>query len=65
MNTFVGPRPYAEPEAAARKLMEIANAFEAVQDGRIFIESTGRSSTIIKAARVQWRYRQVDVRFCP
>ena len=24
---FVEPRPYADPEAAARKLMELANAF--------------------------------------
>jgi hypothetical protein len=31
-------RPYADPEAAARKLIEIANSVEAVQDGRIFIE---------------------------
>jgi hypothetical protein len=31
-------RPYAEPEKAARKLLEIANATEAVQDGRIHIE---------------------------
>ena len=31
-------RPYADPEAAARKLIEIANAVEAVQDGRIHIE---------------------------
>jgi hypothetical protein len=31
-------RPYAEPEAAARKLIEIANSVEAVQDGRIHIE---------------------------
>jgi hypothetical protein len=35
---YVEPRPYADPEAAARKLMEIANAVEPVQDGRIFIE---------------------------
>ncbi len=33
---FVGP--YSDPEAAARKLLEIANSVEAVQDGRIFIE---------------------------
>jgi hypothetical protein len=32
------PRPYADPEIAARKLVEIANAVEAVQDGRIYIE---------------------------
>jgi hypothetical protein len=32
------PRPYANPETAARKLVEIANAVEAVQVGRIYIE---------------------------
>jgi hypothetical protein len=31
-------RPYADPEAAMRKLLDIANATEAVQDGRIHIE---------------------------
>jgi hypothetical protein len=31
-------RPYADPEVAARKLIEIANTMEAVQDGRIHIE---------------------------
>jgi hypothetical protein len=31
-------RPLADPDAAARKLMELANAFEPVQDGRIHIE---------------------------
>jgi hypothetical protein len=31
-------RPFADPEAAARKLLEIANATEPVQDGRIHIE---------------------------
>ena len=35
---FIEPRPFADPEAAARKLLEIANAFEPVQDGRVFIE---------------------------
>jgi hypothetical protein len=35
---FAEGRPYADPEAAARKLIEIANQVEAVQDGRIFIE---------------------------
>jgi hypothetical protein len=35
---FVGPRPFVDPDAAARKLVEIANGVEAVQDGRIFIE---------------------------
>jgi hypothetical protein len=31
-------RPYAEPEAAARKLLELAANVPAVQDGRIYIE---------------------------
>ncbi|WP_234685313.1 hypothetical protein [Bradyrhizobium monzae] len=31
-------RPYSDPEAAARKLIEIAKSTEAVQDGRIHIE---------------------------
>jgi len=35
---FATDRPYADPEKAARKLLEIANAAEAVQDGRIPIE---------------------------
>ena len=35
---FVDPRSSADPDAAARKLVEIANGVEAVQDGRIFIE---------------------------
>jgi hypothetical protein len=35
---FATDRPYADPDKAARKLVEIANSIEAVQDGRIFIE---------------------------
>jgi hypothetical protein len=31
-------RPFADPEAAARKLIDIANANQSVQDGRIHIE---------------------------
>ena len=30
---FATERPYADPEKTARKLVEIANAVEAVQDG--------------------------------
>jgi hypothetical protein len=33
-----GNRPYADPEKAARRLMEHAQAFEPIQDGRIYIE---------------------------
>jgi len=35
---FVDLHPFADPDAAARKLIEIANGVEAVQDGRIYIE---------------------------
>jgi hypothetical protein len=31
----VADRPFADPDVAARKLMEIASATQAVQDGRI------------------------------
>jgi hypothetical protein len=35
---YTADRPFADPEKAARKFLEIANATEAVQDGRIHIE---------------------------
>ena len=35
---FVSPSHFTDPDAAARKLVQIANASEAVQDGRIYIE---------------------------
>jgi hypothetical protein len=35
---FVQPSPYANADIAARKLVELANAAEAVQDSRIYIE---------------------------
>src|SRR6266403_305672 len=35
---FAEPRPFSDPEAAVRKLIEIANAAKAVQDARIYIE---------------------------
>jgi hypothetical protein len=35
---FATDRPYADPEAAARKILEIANATPAPQDVRIHIE---------------------------
>jgi hypothetical protein len=36
---FAESRIYADPEKAARRLVEIANAIEPVHDGRIHIES--------------------------
>ena len=35
---FSPDRPYSDPDKAARRLLEIANTVEAVQDGRIRIE---------------------------
>jgi hypothetical protein len=35
---FAEPRPYADPETAMKKLLEIANSVEPIQDGRIHIE---------------------------
>jgi hypothetical protein len=35
---FITDGPFTNPDVAARKLVEIANSVEAVQDGRIFIE---------------------------
>jgi hypothetical protein len=40
---FVEPSHFTDPDAAARKLAEIANATEAVQDGRIYIELINRA----------------------
>jgi len=37
MKKFGAARPFADPDAAARKLIEIANGVEAVQNGRIYI----------------------------
>jgi len=35
---FANDRPFADPEKAARRIIEIASTVEAVQDGRIHIE---------------------------
>jgi hypothetical protein len=34
----VASRPYADPEQAARRIIEIASTVEPAQDGRIYIE---------------------------
>ncbi|MGR4927250.1 hypothetical protein ACIPUD_10635 [Bradyrhizobium sp. CAR08] len=38
MSKFVEARPYAQPEAAAKRLLEICKQVLPVQDGRIHIE---------------------------
>jgi hypothetical protein len=35
---YAEPRHYADPEKAARRLIEIVSNVEPVQDGRIFVE---------------------------
>jgi hypothetical protein len=40
---YAADRPFADSDKAARKLLEIANTIEAVQDGRIHIEKLGPS----------------------
>jgi len=38
LSKFVQPRPYADPEAAAHKIVDLASAVEPVQNGRILTE---------------------------
>ncbi len=38
MNKYVRPRPYADPDAAARKIVEIANGLEPYMDSRLLVE---------------------------
>ena len=52
---FAANRPYADPEAAARKLIEIANSVEAVQDGRIYIELINGPMLFEHKATPAWR----------
>jgi hypothetical protein len=53
---YVKPRPCADPEAAARKLVEIANTIEPARDGRIFIEQiNGRMLLEHKATPAEYK----------
>jgi len=38
MNKYVQPRPYADPDTAARKIVEIANSLEPYMDSRLLVE---------------------------
>lgn len=56
MNKFVEPRPYADPEAAARRIMEIANGLGDVWVGRLFIEKLNRPVLFeFGASPAEWR----------
>jgi hypothetical protein len=55
---FVNARPYADPEVAARKIVELANGIEAVQDGRIHIEKiNGPMLFQLKATPAEYKSR--------
>jgi len=56
MSKFVESRPYADPEAAARKIMEIAHGLGDVWDGRLFVEKLNWPMlTDIGALPAEWR----------
>ncbi len=38
MNKYVQPRPYSDPDAAARKIVELANGLEPYMGGRLLVE---------------------------
>jgi hypothetical protein len=52
---FVEHRLFADPDAAARKLVEIANGVEAVQDGRIYIERVNEPFLAAGGSAAQFR----------
>jgi hypothetical protein len=52
---FVEPSGFADPDTVARKLVEIANAVEAVHDSRIYIESV--NGAFLKAGGTPNQYR--------
>jgi hypothetical protein len=47
---YTADRPFADPEKAAHKLLELANAVEPIQDGRIHIEKINGPFLSRKAA---------------
>jgi hypothetical protein len=53
---FVAALPFLDPEVAARKLLELANAFEPIQDGRIYIEKiNGPFLFELKGTRAEYK----------
>ena len=52
---FVEPNRFADPDAAARKLVEIANTIEPAQDGRIYIELV--NAAFLKAGGTAEQFR--------
>jgi hypothetical protein len=52
---FVEPSHFTDPDAAARKLLEIANATEAAHNGRIYIELV--NAAFLKAGGTAEQFR--------
>jgi hypothetical protein len=52
---FVDRHPFADPNVAARKIIEIANGVEAVQDGRIYIERVNELFLLAGGSGEQFR----------
>jgi hypothetical protein len=52
---FVEPSRFTDSDIAARKMVEIANAVEAAQDGRIYIELV--NSAFLKAGGTPDQFR--------
>ena len=48
---YATDRPYSDPEKAARRLMGHAQAFEPIQEGRIYIEKINGPSCSATRAR--------------
>jgi hypothetical protein len=59
---FVSPSQFTDSDAAARKLAQIANASEAVQDGRIYIELI--NNPFLKEGGTPDQYREVHACRC-
>jgi hypothetical protein len=57
MTKFVGDQPFADADVAARKLVDFANATEAGQDGRIYIELI--NAQFLKAGGTPDQFREV------
>ena len=52
---FVDIRPFADPDVAARKLVEIANAVEVAQDGRVQSRINGPMLFQLKATPAEYK----------
>ena len=53
---YVSKSPYADPDTAARKIVELANSVEPIQDGRIYIEKiNGPMLFDLKATPAEYR----------